>query len=226
MNDKLKRRLTGAAVIVLVALALAALLPEPQLAPSVEDELRVVTIPLQEEAIVETAPLDDGEAGTAGEVDSPPEIVDGDGVAPETPPAPASTPTARPTTRPTPKPSARPPATPSPSPTPAPAATATPRPTPVVTATPRPQPTAAAGADAGGEIWWVQVGSYADIGNAREAEARLAALGQTVIVAPIETASGTLYRVRAGPYTSAARAQAAHEQVVRAGMPEARLIKP
>ncbi|MGB0218213.1 MAG: SPOR domain-containing protein [Sinimarinibacterium flocculans] len=216
MNDKLKRRLTGAAVIVLVALALAALLPEPQLAPSVEDELRVVTIPLQEEAIVETAPLDDGEAGTAGGADSPPEIVDGDGVAPETPPAPASTPTARPTTRPTPKPTARPPATPSPGPTPAPAATAT----------PRPLPTAAAGADAGGEIWWVQVGSYADIGNAREAESRLAALGQKVIVAPIETASGTLYRVRAGPYTSAARAQAAHEQVVRAGMPEARLIKP
>lgn len=237
MNDKLKRRLIGAAVIVFVALALAALLPEPRLQRVADDDMRVVTIPLQDDAVATTAAPATDESIVAAAVGEggPPEIESGDAPAstpspsaalklsptlrptPSAPPPAAPAPTARPTLAATPKPSA--------TPTAKPTATATPRPTPPPTVAPTPQPTPAAIA-ADREIWWVQVGSYADIGNAREVESRLAALGQTVVVAPIEAAAGTLYRVRAGPYDSAARAESAHAQITRAGMTEARVIKP
>lgn len=234
MNDKLKRRVTGATVIVLVALALAALLPEPRLAPSVDDGVQVVTIPLREDVIA-SRPAGDAERPATGAVDadsSPPEIAPGDapGATPDASPVPTSPPlklssslsTSAP---PVPAAASAAPAQPTPS------ATATPVPTarPTVSATPRPTPAAIpapTGVAAYAPSWWVQVGSYADIGNAREVETRLAALGQPVIVAPIDAASGTLYRVRAGPYANAERAESAHAQIVRAGLAEARIIKP
>ncbi|MES0874457.1 SPOR domain-containing protein [Sinimarinibacterium thermocellulolyticum] len=233
MNDTLKRRLVGATVIVLVALALAALLPEPRLPPAADEDLRTVTIPLQEDAIATLPPA--AGAPAAADEGNPPEIDTDDASAPHgeplklssslsvvrsvaTPP-PTPSPAARPTPTATPKPTPKPTATPSPKPTVVPTPAATPTPS----VTPRPTPAPAA---VGAPQWWVQVGSYADIGNAREMESRLAALGQTVIIAPIEAAAGTLYRVRAGPYDSAARAEAAHAQIVRAGMTEARVVKP
>jgi DedD protein len=236
MTDQLKRRLIGAAIIVLVALALAALLPEPRLQRAAEDDMRVVTIPLQDDAIVGVPPaIDEGSIGAAADEGSPPEIAGGD-AAPSTaaaatplPPAPTATatPTPAPTAKPTPTSTPKPVATPTPTPMATPkltaAPTSTPAPTPAPTA--RPQPTAAPAA-AGRELWWVQVGSYADIGNAREVESRLAAIGQRVVVAPIDAAAGTLYRVRAGPYDTAARAEAAHAQITGAGLAEARVVKP
>lgn len=239
MNDKLKRRLVGAAIIVFVALALAALLPEPRLQQAADDDMRVVTIPLQDDAIATTTAPATGAGDVtiaAADEGSPPEIEAGDAATPApsatlklspslrpTPSAPPAAarpaPTARPTpaVKSTPKPTAMPTAKPTATPTPRPTVT----PAPTLAPTPTPAPVAA-----GREVWWVQVGSYADIGNAREVESRLAALGQAVVVAPIEAAAGTLYRVRAGPYDSAARAESAHAQIARAGMTEARVIKP
>jgi DedD protein len=72
----------------------------------------------------------------------------------------------------------------------------------------------------------VQIGSYSEIGNARQVETQLRALGQPVVVAPIDTAQGVLYRVRAGPYASEDGAGTAHARIVAEGYADARLIKP
>ncbi len=229
MNDQLKRRLIGAAIIVLVALGLAALLPEPRLQRAADDDMRVVTIPLQDEAIATLTPeVDETAIDSRVDQSSPPEIAEGDAAlatATATPLPPVATPVA--TEKPAPTPTSTPKPTPKPTATPVPTPVATPKPTPVPSLAPTapPRPTAAPAA-AGREVWWVQVGSYADIGNAREVESRLAAIGQTVVVAPIDAAAGTLYRVRAGPYDSAVRAEAAHAQITGAGLAEARVIKP
>src|SRR3546814_13465897 len=62
---------------------------------------------------------------------------------------------------------------------------------------------------AGSQKWFVQVGGFADIANARRVQAGLQGLGQPNVLAPIDTAKGTIYRVRAGPY--ATQAAAKHE---------------
>ncbi len=244
MNEKLKRRLIGAAVILFAAVLIASVLPEPRLQPGPDEDVRVVTIPLQESAIA-TAPAqmgssmafaeDDGGVGFPGDDDAPPEIA-GDSLPAATPtpipatPRPTAAPTPKPTAAPTPKPTVTPVATPKPTPSQTPTAAPTPAPTPKPTVVPTPAPTVvptpATAPAAAGQRWWVQIGSYADIVNAREAESRLRAMGQAVVVAPIESASGTLYRVRSGPYANEAEAQAAQTLIARSGYAEARLIKP
>lgn len=163
--------------------------------------------------------------GDSGEAETPPDIESGDRstlVAP----TPAITP------RPSPRPSARPveqAAVQTPAPSAAPTSTpvrvavASPSTTPVPAATPVPTPAAAAGA---GTRWWIQIGSYSDITNARIVETRMRAIGQAVVIAPIDTRSGVLYRVRCGPYASQAAGQEVHARVVTAGYPEARLVNP
>jgi DedD protein len=227
MNEQIKRRLIG-----IVALALAAILPEPRLQPTPDEDLRIVTIPLQEDAIATVPAQSDALTQLAPPDDAAPPQIDGDGaVGVEPDPFPSAMPTQRPTPRATPRPTSSPvaSATPRPAALPTPAATLklsptlgpipAPRPAATPTPTPRPVvPTASA--------WWVQIGSYADIGNARDTEARVAALGQPAVMAPIEAAGTTLYRVRAGPYATEARAQEAHALITRTLAPEARIIKP
>jgi DedD protein len=230
MNEQIKRRLIGIAVMVLVALAIAAMLPEPRLQPTLDEDVRVVTIPLQEERIVSVPATGDEPAryDGAGSASSPPQIAGDEDTEALSTPAPVATP------KPTPRPTATPTATPRPTAPPAATPASTLKLSPTMgpsPATPRPTATATPAATAAPAVpvataWWVQIGSYADIGNARETEARVAALGQPTVMAPIEAAGTTLYRVRAGPYPSEARAQEAHALITRNVAPEARLIKP
>lgn len=229
MDEALKRRLIGAGLLLIAAFALVSMLPEPRLRTAPEADLRVVTIDLNapevpagepvelsspDAAAPSTPPASSapvGEAPTesaarASEEGAPPEI---EQEAPETVSAPA--------------PVKAPPAEPSrPAPPPAvatkPAAPAQTTPAQVAAAKP---PTAK-----GGPSWWVQIGSYSDIDNARQVEVRLRELQQPAVVAPIDTAKGTLYRVRGGPYASEAQAKSAHEAIMRSGYADARMVNP
>lgn len=81
----------------------------------------------------------------------------------------------------------------------------------------KPPATAPAPAAKPGERWFVQAGAYADIAKARQVEAQIRAMGQTVLLSPTETASGgTLYRVRSGPYTTREAADAARAKIAQA----------
>jgi DedD protein len=72
----------------------------------------------------------------------------------------------------------------------------------------------------------IQVGSFADIANAHLAQDKLKSKGFASILAPAETAKGTLYRVRAGPFKSKDAAVAAKPTVVGLGFAQANLVEP
>lgn len=71
----------------------------------------------------------------------------------------------------------------------------------------------------------VSVGLFAVPVNAERAQARLAAAGLPVMKDPIESARGTLTRVRVGPFERPEQAQAAAERVLALGF-DARLYAP
>lgn len=150
-------------------------------------------------------------------------------------PKPSAAATAMPTSKPTAKPTLAPTAPPTQKPTPLPTLKPTPVPTPLPTAAPTPLPSAkplptvasaAAAASTDGDRWWVQIGSYSDITNAREGESRLKALGIPVFIAPIDSPNGILYRVRGGPYSDKANGEKALAAVLKDGFADARLVHP
>lgn len=101
----------------------------------------------------------------------------------------------------------------SPAPRPIPAAPAVttaqkPPAKPASTATPAP-PAATASAASSPPRWAVQAGSYADIGNARQVEAQLRALGFSSSISLTESGGSARYRVRSGPYPTREAADAA-----------------
>lgn len=98
---------------------------------------------------------------------------------------------------------------------------------PVVAA--RPEPATAAPASPAaprGGNWFVQIGGYADIDNARQAQKQVRSHNQDCIIAPVDTNKGTLYRVRAGPYRDRETAQAAQARLSAAGFASAALVAP
>lgn len=98
---------------------------------------------------------------------------------------------------------------------------------PVVAA--RPEPATAASASPAaprGGNWFVQIGGYADIDNARQAQKQVRSHNQDCIIAPVDTNKGTLYRVRAGPYRDRETAQAAQARLSAAGFASAALVAP
>ncbi len=139
--------------------------------------------------------------------------LDRDGVAPvEVEVLPAGSPS---------KPEAAP--VPVPAPDTAPAADAVPAPAPAADAVPdtdaAPAPDTTPAPASG--CWWVQVGAFGDVDNARRARARLAAAGETVVV--LEGPHG-LARVRLGPFESEREATAARRRVL-AEWPAATLVE-
>ena len=68
--------------------------------------------------------------------------------------------------------------------------------------------------------WWVQVGAFADVDNARRAEERLARAGEGAVVLEGED---RLYRVRVGPVDSEEEAGRIRERIL-GEWPEARLV--
>lgn len=71
----------------------------------------------------------------------------------------------------------------------------------------------------------VAVGLFAEVANARRAETRLRQAGLPVVVDPVESARGTLTRVRVGPLPDRASAEAAAQQIRAMGL-EARVYGP
>ncbi|MBL0944767.1 MAG: SPOR domain-containing protein [Hydrogenophaga sp.] len=139
----------------------------------------------------------------------------------EPPPAPAPAHAPEPSVPPSPPP-AEPPAAPAPEPVPAPAVPA-PAPAPVTVAAPAPDNNAALRPRLGGH--GVSVGIFADPANAERVAKRLRDAGLPVVSDPLESARGTLTRVRVGPLESAEEAAAAAETVRNLGL-EARPYGP
>ncbi len=236
MDNILKRRLLGAAILLATAFVLAALLPEPKLQSMSDEDVKVVTVDLNATpppvAVIRGTPVEiidptvaapDVDSGYSNEGSAPeiadeaqePDVGAAASLAPVATPEPTAAPTAKPTAKPT--------LAPTPLPTAAP--TLKPTPLPTTAPTPRPVVTAAPGA-AGGDRWWVQIGSYSNITNAREGEARLKALGIPVFIAPIDSPNGILYRVRGGPYSDKASGEKALAAVLKDGFTDARLVHP
>jgi cell division septation protein DedD len=110
--------------------------------------------------------------------------------------------------------------TPAPSPPPVPVPVAAPTP---AAAEPGPPPAAEPRARLGGH--GVAVGIFADPANAERAATRLRGAGLPVVTDPVESARGSLTRVRVGPFSTREEAQAAAETVRNLGL-EARLYGP
>lgn len=64
----------------------------------------------------------------------------------------------------------------------------------------------------------IQAGAYSHLDKAEQVRAKAGAQGQRCTISPAETAKGTLYRVRCGPYADRAQAQVAIKTLGAAGI--------
>ncbi len=76
----------------------------------------------------------------------------------------------------------------------------------------------------GGRNYFVQVGSFADPDNAERIRQQLSDIGQ-VQVTEVWGTNGAIYRVRVGPITDLNEANIALNQVVKYGLPDARVVE-
>lgn len=76
----------------------------------------------------------------------------------------------------------------------------------------------------GQENLYVQVGAFGSAENVARARARLAALGQPANVSSTRSGKLTLQRVRVGPLDSVDRADAVLNQIIQAGLTEAKIV--
>lgn len=199
MDETLRRRLVGLFTLALAAFLLSWLLPRPGLERLLGARERVVTIDLTRP---DAAPQE--RANVAQEETAPapvPKVQE----APATAPSPDRAP-----------PRAVNPAAPAPAPAP-PAPKPEPakpveKPAPPVTLRP-PAPPPASGAKV-----MVQAGAYSHLDKAQGVRARAASGGVSCAIAPAETAKGTLYRLRCGPYADRAAAEGAVRTLGAAGI--------
>lgn len=234
MDEKLKKRLAGAGVVLLLGFALVSLLPGP--GEKTPPDIQQVTIPLQAEAEAPVAipPSDqttpatlqaapepaeaalspaEMEAAAGGDVDAPPEPAGKvpDQHKPEAPPA-------------APAVASHAPAPPAGKPAPA-KTVASNKPATAEAPAPAPPVLKAPAAPTGGN-WFVQLGGYADIDNARQVQKQVQGRNLGCIIAPVDTNKGTIYRVRAGPFKDREQAQAAQTRLSAAGYAAAALVAP
>jgi len=125
-------------------------------------------------------------------------------------------------------PAAKPPVAP-PVPPPAPPKPVMPPPVPaapkLAAVVPPPPPPIVSSAPAQARLWFVQIGSFADQGNAQTTLNLLQNIGFRGESTSVANASGTtLYRVRLGPFPSEAVAQQAFDKVSHQGYPQARVV--
>ncbi len=239
MDDVVKRRIAGALLLVVVAFIGVSLLPEVRDGAG-ESGVKIVTIALDGSTPqVVTPPSTTAvppviAAPPALAPESAPQMVEGDvdgessgvvedpGTEPavEAPPAQKSAPAVI----------AKAPAAAAAAPPPAPVKPVQkaiqPAPAPIPQIKPAPPAAKPPAASTASGSWYVQVGGFADIANAHQSQDRLKAAGQASIIAPAETARGTLYRVRAGPYSSREAATAARAALVAAGFAEPAVVGP
>lgn len=226
MNEILRRRLIGFGVLLVLMLLLSLLLPN-DVDRTGSGGLPTTTVALDGEPLSPPAavppPVEVPPAGTlpAPVVSAPP--------VPEKPPSTVAAHAARPgasATPPTVAPMKARPIPIPPSKSAAPAAKAAPAasaPT-VVARTVVPAPAAPAAATPA-TAWYVQIGSYADAGNAQTTLSLLQNIGYRGEAAKIVNAKGaSLYRVRLGPFATEATARQALDKVTRQGYPQARVL--
>lgn len=210
MDDALRQRLVGAAVIIALAVIFV-----PMLLDSPDESVRTqqvdLTIPPRTEPGVETRrlPLDPAMTAPRPETEA---IAEGAGndVAEPVPPPVSGGIAAVDAPAPQPQPTSPPPAAAPAKPTPAPASDP-PKPTPPPVAAPAvAAPAVAAPVPAAGGRFLAQFGSYAERANA---EALVRDLAKAGVPATIETLPGTsgrsLHRVRSKPYATRTEADAA-----------------
>lgn len=111
-------------------------------------------------------------------------------------------------------------------PVPAPAPPPPPPPAPAPAPPPTPAPAAAAAAaapdanaSAQAQQYFIQVGAFAELGNARHTLAQLEALGLEAGAAPVVVKDGRLTRIRVGPFKTRAEARKAAEKIKAQGLP-------
>lgn len=245
MDEVLKKRLIGAAVLVLAALLISLLLPRPGQAPELEPGQQSVTIDLNAPPpatdaerpppdLTTVAPLDaaPAEAAETPEATSPPgELAPASA---ETPPPQAAEPAkpavpalkldSRLSTPPT-KPEPVKAEAPKPAEKPETARPEPVKPVPAPVTPPPARPATAAKPDKAEKPWYVQIGSFSDIGNARQVLDKLKSAGYAGLISPTETRSGTLYRARVGPYAGRAAAETAREKLGGQGIKGAALVQ-
>lgn len=148
---------------------------------------------------------------------------------PAPPAAPAVKPEApKPAPKPAPRPAppapkaeiAKPEAKPAPKPQPKVEPKPAPKPEPKPQAKPEPAKPAAKPAAATGKTR-VQAGAYSHLDSAEAVRAKASAQGVACVISPAETAKGTLYRLRCGPYADRAAAEAAVRKLKAVSIPAA-----
>lgn len=203
MDETLKRRVTGAAVLLAGALGLSLLLPQPGGPREPADGARQVIVDLTQPPLTPTSvapPQESSAGGVTAPPEEPPVVIETAlaALSPELSPAPTAAPQPEPT--------------------------AAPPPIPESTrfkldsrlSLPNAPPAAPAIKT---RVWFVQIGSFSDINNARQAQAKLRAEGALII--PSDTAAGVSYRVRLGPYASKDIATAKRDRLA----PQARVVE-
>lgn len=85
------------------------------------------------------------------------------------------------------------------------------------TAAPWPRPSTAQPPAA--QQYFIQVGAYANLQNARKTLTQLEAMGLDAGAAPVVVSDGRLTRIRVGPFTTRAEARKAAEQIKAQGLP-------
>jgi len=118
---------------------------------------------------------------------------------PKPQPKPEPKPVAKPEPKPTPKPE--------PKPAPKPVVEPTPKP-PAPVAKPAPATKPVESASSSGKVV-VQAGAYSLLDKAETVRGQASARGVNCFISPAETAKGTLYRLRCGPFADRAKADAA-----------------
>lgn len=197
MDQGLKERLVGAAVLVAIAVWLIPWVLDGPEKNSIETGPASLQLPAAQEPVpMRTQTLKLGEPPAAAQ---PAATVTEKTEAPAETVVAAATPESTQPATTTAQASVAPPTTPA-APTPKPAAAETPR-------KPVAPPAAAATSTAKGD-WTVQLGSFGDEGNARRLAERASTFGYKTNVASYKANGKTMYRVRVGAYGSRAQAEA------------------
>lgn len=223
MNEAFRRRLIGLAVLLVAVFALSLLLPRDAFSPAAETPTTTVRL-ADGEPIVPPAATPEISAAAAADTASPgiSALDDGpaDNTKDEAPAAADDEPAAAaPAAKPQPAKPAEPAAAPSPAPAPAPAKA---EPAPPAKPTPTEPAVAASRGPAPG--WYVQIGSFADAGNANTIIDLLKKLGYNGASTDVVSGNASLHRVRLGPFQSEAAARQVQARVTHQGYPGAIVV--
>lgn len=208
MSETLRRRLTGAAVLSVGAFIASFFIPKPEdTAKAPEPEIRSTEVAIDDPRPIPPVNTS-GSLGSVGE--APDAMLSGEnGAEGGIEPAPEfDSPVGEPAARaagPQPTPAAGNSATMTASTTAG--AAKSPSTGSAAAKTSPPASVATATTTSAADRWFVQAGSYGDLGNAKQVEAQIKLLGLDAVVAPIAVNGRTLYRVRTGPYTNRAEAE-------------------